>query len=98
MKGGRFFSPDGVKMPAPFSLGNSVWSTPRAWGMLRDFGALQGRALGERKPIGKSREGRRPAGASRIAGIEFTINDAVATSPGAPPGITMLTYARPLIE
>src|SRR5258708_14205435 len=66
--------------------------------MLRDLVALQGRELGERKPIGKSREVRRPAGASRIAGIEFTINDAVATSPGEPPGITRLIFGWPVSE
>ena len=37
--------------------------------------------LGEKKPMGRSREVRRPEGASRIAGIELTATEAVAMSP-----------------
>ena len=51
---------------------------------------------GEKKPIGRSRAVRRPAGASRITGIEFTTTDAVAMSPCEPPGITRLMSGWPL--
>src|SRR5215469_14338911 len=44
-------------------------------------GPIQGFALGEKNPIGKSFAVRSPAGASRITGIEFTATDAVAMSP-----------------
>src|SRR6267378_2311732 len=49
---------------------------------------VHGRAFGEKNPIGRSRAVRNPAGASRITGIELTTTDAVAMSPGEPPGMT----------
>src|SRR5258708_37949790 len=58
--------------------------------------SFHGRALGEKNPIGKSRAVRRPAGASRITGIEFTTTDAVAISPGEPPGIVKLMVGCPV--
>ena len=51
------------------------------------FAADYGRASGEKNPIGKSRAVRNPAGASRITGMEFTTPEAVAMSPGDPPGM-----------
>lgn len=69
------------------SSGLALDTARRAILSLYDF---QGRALGEKNPIGKSREVRSPAGASRITGIEFTTTDAVAISPCEPPGITRL--------
>src|SRR5215831_14834895 len=54
-----------------------------------------GLAVGEKNPRGKSREVRRPAGASRITGIEFTTTEAVATSPCEPPGIVRLMFGWP---
>src|SRR5712671_832066 len=50
--------------------------------------AVQGFAFGEKKAIGRSRAVRNPAGASKITGMELTTTDAVAISPGEPPGIT----------
>jgi hypothetical protein len=64
----------------------------------KSFFAVQGRAFGEKKPMGKSREVRRPAGASRITGIELTTTDAVAMSPCEPPGITRLMLGCPVSE
>ncbi len=57
--------------------------------------ALHGLAFGEKNPIGKSRAVRKPAGASRITGIEFTTTEAVAISPCVPPGITRLMFGWP---
>jgi hypothetical protein len=53
---------------------------------------VHGLASGEKNPIGRSREVRNPAGASKITGIEFTTTDAVAMSPCEPPGITRLMF------
>src|SRR5882762_3936888 len=57
---------------------------------------IHGLAFGEKNPIGKSRAVRKPAGASRITGIEFTTTDAVAMSPGEPPGIVRLIVGCPV--
>src|SRR6266513_5122733 len=57
-----------------------------------------GRELGEKNPMGKSRAVRKPAGASRITGIEFTTTEAVAMSPCEPPGITRLMLGCPVSE
>ena len=43
--------------------------------------AFYGFAVGEKNPIGKSFAVRRPAGASRITGMELTATEAVAMSP-----------------
>lgn len=48
---------------------------------------FQGFAVGAKKPIGKSREVRSPAGELKITGIELTATLAVAMSPCEPPGI-----------
>ena len=58
--------------------------------------AVNGRSylsgLGEKKPMARSREVRRPEGASRIAGMELTATEAVAMSPWEPPGMTRLIF------
>src|SRR5947207_15943969 len=59
---------------------------------------VHGFALGEKNPMGKSRAVRKPAGASRITGIEFTTTEAVAMSPCEPPGITRLMFGCPVSE
>src|SRR5712671_1961293 len=62
---------------------------PRSFLALNCFvKAVQGFAFGEKKPMGKSRAVRNPAGASKITGMELTTTEAVAISPGEPPGIT----------
>src|ERR1700737_4571898 len=63
-----------------------------------DHRASHGLAFGEKKPMGRSRAVRSPAGASRMTGIEFTPTDAVAMSPCEPPGITRLMFGCPVSE
>jgi len=54
-----------------------------------------GRAFGEKKPIGRSRAVRNPAGCVENTGMEFTTTEAVAMSPWEPPGITRLMSDAP---
>src|SRR5579859_4779495 len=54
-----------------------------------------GFAFGEKKPMGRSRAARNPAGASRMTGMELTTTEAVAMSPCEPPGITRLMFGCP---
>src|SRR5579864_4771258 len=61
-------------------------------------GSDYGFASGGRKHMGRSREVRRPAEASRIAGMQFTTTDAVAISPCVPPGIVSVKLGLPAIS
>ena len=47
--------------------------------------------------MGRSREVRSPAGASRICGMQFTTTDAVAMSPCVPPGMVMVRLGFPVM-
>src|SRR5216683_754439 len=61
-------------------------------------GSDYGFAPGGRKHMGRSREVRKPAGASRIAGMQFTTTEAVAMSPCVPPGIVSVRLGLPVIS
>ena len=60
--------------------------------------AAYGFASGGRKHIGRSRDVRSPAGASRIAGMQFTTTEAVAMSPCVPPGMVSVRLGLPVIS
>src|SRR5215471_16337072 len=77
------------------SQGTRAWLDGHPAEKTRMLSPHQGRASGEKKPIGRSRAVRNPAGAFRITGIEFTTTEAVAMSPWVPPGIVRLILGWP---
>jgi len=82
-----------AKEDVDFSALASFWSKSLSV-ELRDYGL----APGGRKHIGRSREVAQAAGASRIAGMQFTTTAAVAMSPWVPPGIVSVKWGLPVIS